>query len=211
MTAAVWAPPPVWSVPREWDAAERCFILCGGESLKAQRHLVPRLRGRVLAVKHGVLLRPDADVLFLSGERTEEIARPLIPTFTGRHMVVRGKSCPGLPAAVKRVTRTKDHSKLCELPTHVAGLDAGTSAINLAYHFGAREIILLGYDMCGGRWFNGEHPHFLPHPPQDHFTRHMAVLPPFAADARAQGVRIVNCSPISKVTVFERGRLEDFL
>jgi hypothetical protein len=205
-----WTLPPVWSIPREWPG-ERCFILCGGPSLKKQRSLVPKLKGRVIAVKHGVLLRPDADVLFLSGEQTAEIAGPLIPHFRGKYMIVRGKSCPELPASVKRITRTKDHSKVCDLPTHVAGRDAGTSAINIAYHFGATEIILLGYDMTGGRWFNGEIKHYMPFPPQEHFDRHMEVLPPFAADLKAKGIRVVNCSPISKVTCFERASIEEFL
>lgn len=205
-----WTPPPVWSVPREWGA-ERCFVICGGESVRAQRAIIPQLRGRFIAIKHGVHLRPDADVLFLAGERTAEIAAPLIPLFRGRHIVVRGKSCPELPAHVKRVTRSKDHQHLCKLPTHVCGYDAGTSAINLAFHFGATEIVLLGYDMCGGRWFNGELEHYLPYPPEHHFERHLGPLPALAADAKAKGIRILNASPISRATCFEAVRLEDLL
>jgi len=206
-----WVLPPVWSVPREWPG-ERVFILCGGESIRAQRKLIPKLKGRFIAIKEGVLLRPDADVLFLGGEKTPEIALPLIPRFRGTYMVVRGKSDPELPTTVKRITRTKDHTHLCELPTHVCGYDSGTSAINLAYHFaGPTEIVLLGYDMTGGRWFTGEWPHPMPHIPTQHFARHMVPLAELAADAKAKGVRIVNCSPISRVTAFERQPLEAFL
>lgn len=210
MGSAPWTPPPTWHVPREWPG-ERCFILCGGESLRQQRALVPRLRGRVIAVKEGVLLRPDADVLFISGERTDVIARPLIPKFTGTHLVVRGKSLPSLPAYTRRVTRAKDHTRLCELTDHVCGYDSGTSAINLAFHFGATEIVLLGYDMRGGRWFTGEHPHPMPVIPEEHFRRHMGPLEALAADCRKRGLRVVNVSPISKAPGFERGRLEDWL
>lgn len=205
-----WTPPPLWTVPRAWSG-ERCFILCGGESLRAQRHLVPSLPGRVIAVKEGVLLRPDADVLFLSGEYMETIGPPLVARFRGTHAVVRGKGCAALPAHVKRVTRAKDHTRLCDLPTHVCGYDGGTSAINLAYHFGSTTIVLLGYDMCGGRWFSGEWDHPLPRPPAHHFERHMAPLGALARDAQAKGIRIVNASPISRVDCFERGRLEEFL
>jgi len=206
-----WESPPVWSVPREWPG-DRCFIIGGGESVRGQRELIPRLQGRVIVIKEGVLLRPDADVLFLGGEKTDQIALPLLPTFTGRHIVVRGKSDIELqPWPIKRVTRAKDHTRLCDLPTHVCGLDSGTSCINLAYHFGATEIILLGYDMTGGRWFTGEWPHPMPVIPEEHFRRHMAPLQALAADARAKGLRIVNCSPISRVTAFERQPLEAFL
>lgn len=205
-----WNGPPLWSVPREW-VGERCFILCGGESIRQQRTVIPTLKGRVIAIKEGVLLRPDADVLFLGGEKTPEIALPLIPKFTGRYMVVRGKSDQELPPAVVRVTRSKDHTRLCDLPTHVCGYDSGTSAINLAYLFGATEIVLLGYDMRGGRWFTGEWPHPMPHIPEEHFRRHMVPLEALARDARAKGIRIVNCSPITRVTAFERRPLDEFL
>lgn len=199
-----------WSVPREW-VGDRCFILCGGESITAQRPLIPRLRGRFIAVKHGVLLRPDADVLFITGERAADISLPLIPHFRGQYLVNRGKPCPALPATTKRVGRTKDHGRLCDVPTMVAGYDGGTSAINLAYHFGATEIVLLGYDMTGGRWFNDDARYRQPNPSPSNFERHMAPLTAFAADAEAKGIRIVNCSPRSVVTCFERQPLEAFL
>lgn len=202
----MWSPPPLWSVPREWTG-ERCFILCSGESIKAQAPLVPKLKGRVIAVKHGVLLRPNADVLFLSGERTAEIARELIPKFTGTYIVVRGKSLPSLPGHVKRLTRTKDHDHLCELRDHVGGYDSGTSAIHLAYLFGAKEIVMLGYDMHGGHFC----PHPLQYPPKEHFVRHVEPLKALAADAKRKGIRIVNCSPSSIVHAFERQPLESFL
>jgi hypothetical protein len=205
-----WVLPPVWVPPREWPG-ERCFVLCGGESVRQQRKVIPKLKGRFIAIKEGVLLRPNADVLFLGGEKTPEIAKPLIPKFTGTYMVVRGKSDPELPSTVLRLTRSKNHSELCDLPGHVSGRDSGTSAINLAYHFGATEIVLIGYDMTGGRWFAGEWPHPMPHIPEEHFRRHMEHLSELAKDAQRKGIRIVNASPISRVECFERVRLEDYL
>lgn len=207
MTAVLQTPTTaLWSVPREWPGA-RCFVLCTGESIGRQRELIRQLEGRFIAVKHAVDLRPDADVLFLAGE--PEIELPLLPKFRGTYVVMRrGKDGPGeMPDYIKRITRTKDHARLCDLPTHVCGLDSGTSAIDLAYHFGATEIVLLGYDMTGGHYC--KHP--LQNPPQQHFTRHLRPLAAFAADAKAKGLRIVNCSPISKVDVFERQPLEAFL
>jgi hypothetical protein len=196
----------MWQVPREWPG-ERFFVICSGESVASQADQIRQLKGRFIAVKHGVLLRPDADVLFLSGERSPDIGLKLIPKFTGRYIVARSRSNPAFPDSVKVVTRTKDHEHLCELRDHVCGYDSGTSAINLAWHFGAAEIILLGYDMRGK--------HFCKHPlgtiPQQHHDRHMGPLEALARDCAARGVRVVNCSPISAAPGFERGRLEDFL
>lgn len=211
MTTATWVAPPIWSVPKAW-AGERCFVICGGESIREQRALIPRLEGRVIAVKHGVFLRPDADVLFFAGERPEEIAPPCLRAYNGPLRVVRGKGHPVFPDSVKRIGRTPEpHVALSDDPTKVTGYDAGTSAINLAYLFGATEIIVLGYDMTGGRWFNGEIQHFLPQPPERDFQIHMSVLPAIAEDATRKGIRIVNCSPVSRVTCFERQPLEAFL
>lgn len=215
--------PPAWSVPREWPG-ERCFVICGGESIRAQHKEIARLKGRIIAVKEGILLRPDADVMFLTSDGFDHIAKRLIPRFKGTYIVSRGKWHPEFPERVKRVTRTKNHGALCDRPDHVCGLDSGTSSINLARHFGSTEIVLLGYDMTGGRWFNGELPkdvakrvgevrwhHPMPVIPDSHFRRHLKPLKDLAADARAKDVRIVNCSPISRVDAFERQPLEAFL
>jgi hypothetical protein len=213
VTAVVstWTPPPIWPVPREWPGAT-CLVVCSGESVNAQREQIARFSGRVIAVKHGVLLRPAADVFFMSGEWTADIAAELLPAWQGRglpgrHAIVRGRSCEGLDPIFRRVTRSKHHETLSDRPDHVTGYDTGTSAINLAYHFGATTIVLAGYDMTGGHFC--KHP--LPFPPRDHFERHMKPLDGLNADARQKGIRIINVSPISAVTAFERGRLEDWL
>lgn len=202
--------PAPWPIPREW-VGERCFIVCNGESIRAQRHLIPRLQGRVIAIKEAVRLRPGADVLFVAAEKAVDIVPDLLKVFTGRYVIARNKVPSTYPEYVKRVCRTKDHTRLCELPDHVCGYDCGTSAINVAYHFGAMEIILLGMDMTGDRWCNGEFAHPMPHIPKDHHARHASVLPDIARDAQAKGIRIVNCSPTSVVTAFEKQPLEAFL
>jgi len=201
---------PPWSVPREWPG-ERCFIIAGGDSVRKQRSKIAQLRGRIIVIKQSVVLRPDADVMFVAGEEAHSLCQDFFPLFRGAYIIARGRSHPLFPPETKRVARTKDHERLCDMPTHVAGYDSGTSAINVAYHFGATEIILLGFDMCGGRWFNGEIPHFMPKPPESHFERHMRPLPALAEDARRKGIRIVNCSPISRVECFDRQPLEAFL
>lgn len=199
--------PPTWHIPQEWRQDEVCFVLCSGESIGPQAKMISRLKGRFVAVKHGVLLRPDADVLFFPGECFDSIVLPMLKKFTGTHAIVRSKHHPCLPTSVKRVTRSKHHEELCELRDHVCGYDSGTSAINIAYHFGARTIVMLGYDMTGGHFC--KHP--LQHPPTGHFRRHLVPLAALNEDAKKKGVRIVNCSPTSAVTAFEKQPLEAFL
>lgn len=205
-SVATWSPPKPWKVPREWDN-ERCFVLCSGESIGPQAETIKRLKGRFIAVKHGVYLRPDADVLFLACDGPYSLWQPLINAFRGTHIIARSRTYPEFGERVKRITRSKDHTELCALRDHVSGYDTGTSAINLAWHFGAIEIVMLGYDMHGGHFC----PHPMPHPPQQHFARHVTFLHELNEDAKSKGVRIVNCSPGSKVTAFEKQPLEAFL
>lgn len=201
--------PVEWSVPREWSG-ERCFIICGGESVKEQEHLIPKLQGRFIAIKQSVALRPDADVMFIAGKDDGRVCVKFFPLHRGAYLVARGQY-RDVPKHTRILKRYLPAERLSKEPGAVAGLDAGTSAINLAYLFGATEIILLGYDMTGGRWLNGRYQHHLPYPPKRHFELHMAALPPFAADLREAGIRVMNCSPISAVTVFEKKPLEEFV
>ncbi len=179
--------------------------------MKAQRYIIPRLTGRFIAVKEGVLLKPDADVVFFAGEHPQVIAPALLSAFQGTHAVVRGKGHPVFPDYVRRVWRTTEHTRLSEDPTEVAGYDAGTSAMNLAVLFGATEIVMIGYDMVGHRWFNGERSHPQPLIPEDRHSAHLAPLAQLAEDARAKGLTIWNASLVSKATMFPYRPLESFL
>lgn len=203
------AQPDAWTVPLEWKG-ERCLIIAGGESVKEQESLIKAFRGRVVAIKQAVAIRPDADVMFIAGKDDGKVCAPFFPLFKGKYLIARGPY-KDVPKRTKVLRRTVDATRLSTDPTEVAGLDAGTSAINLAALFGASEILLTGYDMTGGRWLNGRYKHHLPFPPQRHFELHMAALPPFADDLKAAGIRVVNCSPISAVDVFEKRPLEEFL
>jgi hypothetical protein len=191
-----------WRVPREW-AGERCFILAGGASL--QREAIPRLAGRIIAIKQTAALRPDADVMFVSGRDDPKVCAPYFPLYVGPRIICRS-GYPGFPDRVLCLQRSK--GAYSREATHVAGLDAGSSAINLAALFGAMEIVLLGVDMTGGRWVTEHH---LPVIPQWHFDAHIGSLCRMAPELARDGVRVVNCSPISKVPCFERQPLEAFL
>lgn len=191
-----------WTVPREW-AGERCFILAGGASL--QLKAIPRLKGRIIAIKQTVALRPDADVMFVSGRDDPQRCALYFPLYTGPRIICRS-AYPGFSDAVLCMQRSK--AAYSRDPTHLAGLDAGSSAINLAALFGATEIILLGIDMTGGRWVKRHH---LPVIPQRHFDLHLGSLSRMAPELVKDGIRVVNCSPISVVDCFERQPLEAFL
>jgi hypothetical protein len=199
--------PPPWSIPREWPG-ERCFVILSGESVQHQRHLIPKLKGRFIVIREAVRLRPDADVLLALGGLDIHV-QSLLPFFKGRYVIVRRGQAGSFPPWVKNIREggrrnrfSNDHSKVC-------GTHSCPSAMNVAIHFGATEIIMLGMDMQGTRWCKGPHP--FPVSSRSGFFQQMHVLPHLAEDAKRKGVRIVNCSPTSRVTCFERQPLEAFV
>lgn len=87
------------------------------------------------------------------------------------------------------------------------GMSSGFQSINLAFHAGVRDFVLLGYDCKGTHW-HGDHPAPLKASlPHARWIEHFAAL---AKDLRDEGVRIVNCSPGTAIpaAVFPWGNLE---
>jgi hypothetical protein len=89
------------------------------------------------------------------------------------------------------------------------GENGGYQAINLAYHFGARTIVLLGYDMSGtSHWF-GAHPEGLNDATD--FSERAHHFEQLAADLKGEGVTVVNASRQTALRCFERAAIEDVL
>jgi hypothetical protein len=94
---------------------------------------------------------------------------------------------------------------------HTGG-NSGYQVMNLAYHFGARRMILLGYDMqrTGGKsHWHGAHPGGLEKAsPYNSWVKRFDVL---ARDLASEGVEVINCSTHTALTCFRRAKLEDVL
>lgn len=92
------------------------------------------------------------------------------------------------------------------------GSNSGYQAINLAYLWGARRIVLLGYDMqkTGGQshWF-GDHPQGL-----NKNSPYAMWVPKFdslAADLRDEGVEVINATRETALRCFPRMPIEECL
>lgn len=190
-----------WSVPPEWTN-ETCFIIAGGPSLvsgiPAKRLLTT---GRVLVINVSYQLVPSADCLYFCDQKWwQSFGSHVRAFFGGRYLVTLDNQIEG----VKRLKSTGPQgleSDPCGLRT---GSNSGFQAINLAYHFGARRIVLLGYDMhvTSGRthWHQG-YPTQQPHD----FARILAqqMLPKFMTlvePLRTAGVEVINATPGSALT-----------
>lgn len=86
--------------------------------------------------------------------------------------------------------------------------NGGAQAMNLAYHWGARRFVLVGYDM-GGRHFFGDHPPALRNnSPYHAFIKAFGVI---AGDCKRLGLEVVNTSSISRLPYFPRTSLSSTL
>lgn len=203
-----------WVPEREW-AGERCFILAGGESLSRVRGLIPRLEGRVIAIKQTAAIRPEADIMFVAARDDPVICKDIFPLYRGPKdgsgRIVLRTAYDGFPEGTLFMRRAKDHESLCREAGVLGGYDAGSSSLNLAFHLGVTEIVLIGFDMAGGRWLNGEMKHPLPIPPQQHHDRHLAGVTKMAEGLAAEGVKVWRTAKESRAVCFEYRKLEAFL
>ena len=93
------------------------------------------------------------------------------------------------------------------------GANSGYQAINLAYLFGAKNIILLGFDMKLGankitHW-HGNHPMGLT---QDSpFKTWLKNFPRLANDLKVEGVEVLNATRSTALDCFNKVKLEDAL
>jgi hypothetical protein len=104
----------------------------------------------------------------------------------------------------------EDRAGLSDRPGVICnGGNSGHGAVGLAHQFGAARILLLGYDLqrTGGRsHWHGDHPGSLGNPP--HMGIWIERFGALAADARALGLDIINCSRQTALTCFRRMPLE---
>ena len=88
--------------------------------------------------------------------------------------------------------------------------NGGAGAINLAYLFGCRRILLLGFDMKlgpkGEKHWHADHPKPLVQSQTFEEWRHK--MRRIAGDAKTLGCEIINCTPGSALEVFPRSTIE---
>lgn len=92
----------------------------------------------------------------------------------------------------------------------VNGEIGGYQAINLAINFGAKKILLIGYDMRtikGLSHWHGDHPNRQ----KTFFHLHVGHFRNMVDDLKERNIEVVNCTPESAIDAFPFGNLEDKL
>ena len=201
---------PRWTVPKLWPDGT-CFIIGGGPSLK--NFDIERLRGqRVIAVNCAFRLAPWIDVMYY-GDCTwpKKYGCDDFSDFRG----IKITTCPQHVNRqdVKVVTKKNSPYGIITDPQFVSwNLSSGACAINLAFHFGVKRIVLLGYDMhrINGEknWHNFYKDQQKKHEP---YARFMMPFPHIEKALKKHGVECLNATPGSDLTVFPIVELDEVL
>jgi hypothetical protein len=184
-----------WKAPAYWPNST-FFIVGGGPSLKGMD--LSGLEGkRVIAVNNAYQLVRRADALFFCDARWWRWHRDEIgPNFPGR-IITAAAARTFEDGRVLRMARDyTDGVYLSKDPLAVCGVDSGYMAMNLAYHFGASRIVLLGFDMGFTAGEAHWHPdHEVPSDEGNYLNLFAPRYPGLCAALKDAGVEVIRCTP----------------
>jgi len=201
-----------WKVPREWEG-ETAVILGGGPSLTKQQAELARVFRRVAVNDAGLVLAPDADVMCWGDPRWYQWNAKDLRLFKGKYAITWREMGvhPGSHGFYKL-----DHAPasrwLSTDPKSVVANNSGLGAINIAFLFGVRRILLLGFDM---RCVDGVNNWHKRHKQGTAESRYKDVFGPAIMKAGQHlakyGVTVINCTPNSGLKCFPFRKLEDIV
>ena len=188
------------TVPRKWPDST---IVCIGGGPSLTQEDVEAVRGRVdavIAINDAYRLAPWADVLYACDERWWTWHKG-VKSFAGLKYSLQKSS---LKWRGVQVLQNTGPIGLERKPNGLkTGKNSGYQAMNLAFHLGAKRILLLGYDMQvaigKSHWF-GSHPGGGPPPVQSFRGMFRQIVGPL----EKEGVSVVNCSRETALDCFTR-------
>lgn len=137
-----------------------------------------------------------------------------MPAFTGIKVTQDARAAVDFADLHKVELRKGVDRLLTDRPGQLGdGGNSGFQAINLAAQFGARRIVLVGFDLRRDRGlhWHGRHPAGLNNPSERNLVRWRLVIDRAAAELAAIGVDVVNASPVSMLNAFPFTPIEDAL
>lgn len=178
-----------------------------------------RGRCRVIAIKQNVDLAPWAAAVYGCDGHWWRYRRGL-PEYRGLKMAWSGAGLAeypdivGIEIAKGERDRFADHLVLGPVGTVGGGGNSGFQALNLAVQFGARRVLLIGFDMSdagGVHWYGRNNWPMSGNPSHWNFPRWVAAFKAAAEPLRDAGVAVYNASPQSALTCFPKTTVAEFL
>lgn len=188
-----------------WKGADVAILASGpslseeqAEAVRVWRIAAPKLR-KVIAINTTFRRAPWADMLYAcDGAWWNVYHAEAAREFAGERWTqdVEAAKKYGL-----RLMKSRRAPGLCREPGIVNQLEAsGFQAIGIAWQAEAARVYLLGFDNSGCHW-HGPHPGSLNR--QNIFKRWAQNAETLAADCKAAGFPVVNCTPKSALKCFQ--------
>lgn len=190
------------------------FCLASGPSQCQEDIDAVRGRGFVVAINNQVFAAPWADLLFFADHTwAKEYGDPSKhPGEAAKLQAFGGERWSSDPRSREFGARyiSREEGEGLGRTGLRTGCNSGYQVLNLLWHRGARQghtVILLGYDM---QHTGGKHHNHADHPsPLGNFSVGMPQLcarkfPTLAADLKAEGIRVINCTRQTALDCFER-------
>lgn len=191
---------------RMWPGATVAIIGGGPSLVPADVAMLAASLVPVIAVNDAYRVAPWANVLYAADEKWWTWHAG-VPDFAGLRFSI-SPTVPHIewpPIVVLKNTGTLG---LETDPTALrTGYNSGYQALNLAVHFGAARVLLVGFDMADhdgkSHWF-GDHPDHSTSPYAQMLDAFSGLLEPLVA----AGVDVVNCSRWTALETFPKQPLE---
>ena len=171
-----------------------------------------RGKAKVIAVNNSYALAPWADAMWATDAKWWNWHQG-VPSFTSPKWSLEHSAWNNFRAKYPDVQRLRNtgHLGLEHDPSGIRnGRNSGFAAINLAVHYGAAKIVLLGYDMqahSGKSHFFGDHPQKGPSP----YPQFRAAFETLVKPLAKMKIQIVNCTRKTVLNAFPKAKLEDVL
>ena len=228
-----------WVIPKMWDGGE-CWIIGGGSSLPRQfgvpENIIDKVQKEIIPMSvYAKYMEPLYDkhiigtnIAYMLGNWVSVCYFCDLPFYRNNKFKLldfhnlKVTDTGNLPVRdshihinIKKLRRDNKYGLHPDRNCIRWNRNSGGGAIDLAVHFGAKRILLLGFDMKadedGCTHFHSGLPSYQKPTLDRTFTRFLKAFPFIAIDAKKVGVEILNVNPDSALPDFKKVRLEDVL
>jgi hypothetical protein len=197
----------------DWRGETVAIIASGPSAKKAGIDLLQG-RARVLAINESWQLAPWADALYGCDGRWWRW-RGGVPKFKGLKIGYDFDSNEFAEIHRIVIPDRKCDTILLEPLGHIgAGGNSGFQALNLVAQFGARRILLVGYDMrvdLGAHWHPPHYPPLSNPHPNDNLPRWRKAIDGAQKCFSALGIEVINCSAVSLLREYRKATIAEVM
>ncbi|MFN3585181.1 hypothetical protein [Phenylobacterium sp.] len=187
---------PAWFP--DWTGETAVVVASGPSAAEADLRGCPG-RARVIAVNESWRLHRGADVLYAC-DPGWWVYRHGVPEFEGLRITADAGAAEHF--GISHVALQEGQHRILTEPGQIGdGGNSGFQAVNLAVQFGARRIVLVGFDYRGDHW-HGRHGGNLANPGANQLAVWSQRLDAEAARLRSLGLEVFNTSPTSALRAY---------